>query len=316
VEVLITTGLAPADRDCLVESFPEVRFRAAAAGSSSHDPGLAQVLFADRVTEDFIAAASALEWIQVRSAGVDHLPLDAIAARGIALTNGRGAHGIPVAETALAMMLAFSTGLADYVDARRERRWVRPVIVPKRFELEGQTLLVVGLGDLGSSLARKARAIGMTVIGCDLAPPDPMPPLSRFVAAPDLDAALGGVDHVALCLPLTARSRGLFGRDRIGRLKRGAYFYNMGRGALVDQDALVAALEAGDIAGAGLDATATEPIPPDDPVWRTPNVLLTQHSGGASPHNSRRVTDLFSENLHRFRNGYPLLNVVDAARGY
>jgi len=315
--VLITTGLVDSDRDCLVEAFPEVRFRVEAGPCAPVcEPGAAQVLFCDRMPPDLLDRAPALEWIQARSAGVDHYPLTEIAARGIVLTNGRGAHGTPVAETALAMMLAFSTGLRYLLPAQSERRWIRPSVAPKRFELEGQTLTVIGLGDLGSTLARKARGIGMVVMGCDLVQPTDTACLARFVASAELDGALAAADHVALCVPLTPQNIGLIDARRLGIMRRGAYLYNMGRGALVDQAALIQALETGALAGAGLDATQSEPIPPDDPLWSAPNVILTQHVGGASPHNSRRVTDLFSQNLHRFRTGYPLLNVVDTDRGF
>jgi phosphoglycerate dehydrogenase-like enzyme len=317
VNVLITTTLNPEDLDCLLESFPEVDFRVVHGSDVGEvDPSDVDVLFCDNVGLDLLSRAASLRWIHGRSTGVDHLPLDEIARRGITLTNGRGAHGIPVAETALAMMLAFATGLPAYTAAQRERQWVRPVVAPKRFELEGQTLLVIGLGSLGSALARKARGIGMTVIGCDLTPGADSACVHRYVDVSGLDTALPQADHVALCLPLTTQTRGFMDRGRLSRLKPGAYLYNVGRGAVADQDAIVEALRRGSLAGAGLDVTAREPIPEDDPIWTAPNVILTQHSGGASPMNSRRAADLFSQNLHRFVYGYPLLNVVDPLRGY
>lgn len=303
--------------DCLLESFPEVRFRVETGrGGGDPDPGEAEVVFCWRVDGACIERAPALQWINVPSAGVDHLPLELIAERGIALTNGRGAHGIPVSETALAMMLAFSSGLPDYIAARAERRWVRPQVAPARFELEGQTLLVIGVGHVGSALARKARGIGMTVVGCDLRRSEGANGVHRWVALGELDWALAGADHVALCLPLTEQTRGIMGAQRIALMKPTAFLYNLGRGALVDQAAVIAALEQGKIAGAGLDTTLDEPIPQDDSIWSAPNIILTQHSAGASPMNSRRATDQFSENLHRYLNGYPLLNLVDPRQGY
>lgn len=317
MEALITTTLDQSHLDCLVESFPEVTFHIGRIDSIGNDAlAGARALFCDHVSADTIAAMRSLEWIHCRSAGVDHLPLDAIHDRGLLLTNGRGAHGTPVAEMVIAMMLAFGTGLHEYVRAQMQRAWVRPSVAPKRFELEGQTLLVVGLGHVGSALCRKARGLGMTVVGSDLVKPEDTAWVQRFVPVTSLDDVLPTAHHVALCLPLTPATRGLIGGERLHLMKRGAYLYNVGRGALVDQTALIDALAEGRLAGAGLDATEREPIPNDDPIWAAPNVILTQHSGGASPHNSRRSTDLFSENLHRFMNGYPLLNAVDPELGY
>lgn len=317
MRVLITTELEPDHLDCLVASFPEVDFRAVA----SSDPAQAsdfnpEVLFCVRASPELLDALPALRWIHARSAGVEHLPLQLIAERGILLTNGRGAHGVPVSETALAMMLAFATGLPALAAAQRDRAWVRPIVAPRRFELEGQTLLVVGLGDLGGTLVRKARGIGMRVVGCDRARPSGVVGLNGFVEMDEMDVALREADHVALCLPLTDDTRGLMSAARVAMLKRSAYLYNVGRGGLVDQSALVEALAEGKLAGAGLDVTEPEPLPPDHPLWGLPNVILTQHVAGASPHNSRRVTDQFSENLHRYQTGYPLLNLVDPGRGY
>ncbi len=155
MEVIVSTRLEESHLDCLVESFPEVVFH---VGVRDRMPdgalGAARVLFCDGVTSEMLHAMISVEWLHCRSAGVDHLPLEVIRERGIQLTNGRGAHGVPVSETVLAMMLAFGTGLHEFVKAQKERAWIRPSVVPGRFELEGQTLLVIGLGHVGATLAK------------------------------------------------------------------------------------------------------------------------------------------------------------------
>lgn len=317
MQVLITTRLDPDHLACLRESFPGVDFVVAPEAVESHPADVSpEVIFCGTLTVESLNRLPDVRWVQVRSAGVDHLPLEALAERGILLTNGSGAHGIPVAETVLAMMLAFATGLPAFVRAQDRVEWIRPQIAPRRFELENQTLLVIGLGDLGATLVRKARGIGMRVMGCDRSRPDGLAGLSRFVALEDVDTVLGEADHVALCLPLTKETRGFMSGERLAAMKSGSFLYNVGRGDLVDHDALLEALQSGHLAGAGLDVTSPEPLPVDHPLWRMPNVLLTQHIAGASPFNSRRVADLFSENLHRYMNGYPLLNLVDLRHGY
>lgn len=291
--------------------------RVAGRLEAADDPTFSpEILFCGRLTAELLDRLPDLRWVQVRSAGVDHLPLPELARRNIILTNGSGAHGVPVAETVIAMMTAFATGLPALIRAQDRKEWVRPAVAPCRFELENQTLLVVGLGDLGSALVRKARGLGMRVVGCDRQQVAGIAGLTRFVMVNDLDNSLPLADHVALCLPLTRHTAGIMNEHRIRLMKKGAYLYNVGRGGLVDQQALIESLQRGDLAGAGLDVTDPEPLPPDSPLWSMPNVLLTQHVGGASPHNSRRVADLFSENLHRYMNGYPLLNVVDLELGY
>lgn len=316
MQILITTQLDPDHLDCLLGSHPEDDFRVCTDGSVSSGDGFSpQVLLCGTCDEKLLEQLPDLQWVQVRSAGVDHLPLDVFARRDIVLTNGR-IHGIAVAETVLAMMLAFATGLHHLVQAQERCEWVRSAVAPEKFELENQTLLVIGLGDLGGTLVRKARGIGMRVMGCDVERKSGIQGLYRFLFPDRLPEALPEADHVALCLPLTPATRGFFNSQYIDAMKPTAYLYNVGRGPLIDQNALLKALQNGRIAGAGLDVTDPEPLPPGHPLWTAPNVILTQHIAGASPHNSLRITDLFSENLHRFKNGYPLLNVVDVARGY
>jgi D-2-hydroxyacid dehydrogenase (NADP+) len=145
---------------------------------------------------------------------------------------------------------------------------------------------------------------------------DPFPGLDGVYRSGDLSEILPEADHLALCLPGTAETRHLLGGREIALLKPSACVYNVGRGSALDQEALIAALRAGRIAGAGLDVTSSEPLPDDSPLWDLPNVIVGQHSSGHSPLNHDRITDIFAENLARYRAGAPLTNVVDKARGY
>ncbi|NUQ70746.1 MAG: D-2-hydroxyacid dehydrogenase [Chthonomonadales bacterium] len=315
--ILITTALDEDHLDTILGTYPDIEFRARIDRESAvEDDFSPHILLCDRLSAEDLERYPDLKWIQIRSAGVDHLPLDMIERRGIQLTNGKGAHGIPVAETALAMMFAFASGLPALVRAADRRDWIGRTVARSRFELDGQTLLVIGLGDLGATLARKARGLGMRVLGCDREPKPDLKALQGFVTVDQLDQALPQAHHVALCLPLTEDTQGIMSADRINRMRVGAYFYNVGRGLTVDHMALAAALTNGRLAGAGLDVTDPEPIPQDHPLWTLPNVLLTQHVGGASPYNAERITDLFTQNLHRFLQGVQLLNLVDPRRGY
>ena len=314
--VLVATELDSEDRRRLAEGFPGVEFVDGVGKERAAEmvPGR-EVMFGSVVTAEILARADAVKWIHTRSAGVNSLPFEELAARGITVTNSR-VHGTPIAENFLALMLAFATGLHVLMPMQLRREWNPDGTDGVKFELEGQTLLIVGLGDLGATLARKAKGLGMRVVGArkrDLPGPEGV---DEVIPLEGLTAALGRADHVALCLPLTRETTGFFREEHFRAMKGSAYLYNAGRGKSVDREALLQALRERWIAGAGLDTTDPEPLPPDDALWSLPNVLLTQHTSGSSPHLSRRVTDLFMENLRRYRSGEALLNVVDLKAGY
>ncbi|HEX2540262.1 MAG TPA: D-2-hydroxyacid dehydrogenase [Caldimonas sp.] len=261
-------------------------------------------------------AAPALQWIHQRGAGIDRIATPRLAASGLLLTNGSGNHAINIAEHVMGLMLAFARRLPALLETQRERRW-KPPPVKSLFELCGQTLVIVGFGAIGSALAQRARAFGMTVIGVRRTAAGPSREgAERVVAMSGLDAVLADADHVVLAAPLTAETHGLFSTARFKVMKRGAYLCNVGRGAIVDHDALLAALRAGQLAGAGLDVTEPEPLPAESPLWTEPNVIVTAHSSGLTPHSFERYQALLLENLGRFVRGEPLLNVVDVQRGY
>jgi phosphoglycerate dehydrogenase-like enzyme len=266
--------------------------------------------------DDVLAAAPCLRWLQQRGAGIDRIATPRLLASDIVLTNGSGNHAPNIAEHALAMMLAFARQLPALVRAQQASRWAPPA-VDRVFELGGQTLAVIGVGAIGSALAERARALGMRVIGVRRTAAAPLPPgFERVVGIGALDTALAEADHVVLTLPATAATENLFSSARFAAMKRGAHLYNVGRGAVVDQVALLAALQSGHLAGAGLDVTEPEPLPPESPLWAEPNVVITAHSSGLTPRSFERYQRLLLDNLQRWVRGEPLLNVVDKAAGY
>jgi phosphoglycerate dehydrogenase-like enzyme len=316
MRILVSTDLEPADRIRIEAAFPEVTFVDGIGKEAAVEsvPGC-EVMFGSVISKELLAAADALQWIHTRSAGVNSLPFEELAGRGVRVTNSSGAHGIPIAENTLAMMLAFAAGLHLLIPLKSRREWNPESVRNRKFELEGQTLLVIGLGDIGTTLASKARAMGMKALGIrrrDL----PSPSVDEVIPMERLLEALPRADHVALCLPLTPWTSGFFREQHFKAMKSTAYLYNAGRGKSVDSLALERALMEGWIAGAGLDTTDPEPIPPEDPLWSFPNVILTQHTSGSSPENSRRVTDIFIDNLRRYLSREPLENQVDLEARY
>ncbi|GIX07746.1 MAG: 3-phosphoglycerate dehydrogenase [Candidatus Poribacteria bacterium] len=263
--------------------------------------------------EDILERATRLRWVHMRSAGVDRYMPRALAERGITLTKGSGAYDIPIAEHVLAMMFAFARGLHRFIRNQIAGVWDRSY---RPVQLAGKTLGVYGMGSIGTELARKAHGLGMRVYGIAYHP-RPAPGFVEALWTPDrLDDLLEVSDFFAVCVPLTEATRGMFGRREFQRMKRTAYFFNIGRGATVRQDELIEALQAGEIAGAGLDVTDPEPLPPDSPLWKMENVILTPHISGSSDQTEQRADAIVLENIRRFAHDEPLLNVVHPDLGY
>ncbi|HEY7030159.1 MAG TPA: D-2-hydroxyacid dehydrogenase [Thermomicrobiales bacterium] len=276
----------------------------------------AEAVVAWRLEPAEIAAAPKLRWLQTVGAGVEDVIVPAMAERGVILTNNSGVHAPNISEHLLAMMLAFARRLPFQVRGQVAHEWRDETGRQGVFELDGQTLLVVGLGDIGQALAKRAHALGMEVIGVRRRGGELPEGVARVVGLPELGQVLPQAHHVAVCLPLTPLTRGLFVKDAFDRMRTGAYIYNIGRGPIIDTAALVAALSSGHLGGAGLDVTDPEPLPPNSPLWDMDNVIITSHTSGATPRYWDRAIAILESNIERFRAGGELLNVVDLAMGY
>lgn len=275
----------------------------------------AEIIFSKQYPPGTLDIAQKVRWVQAGTAGVNHLLAAGIGERGILLTNARGAHGTPIAEQTLALMFAFANRLPTLIHAQGDRQRVAPQVIHEKFELAGQTLCVIGLGDIGGTLAAKAKLLGMRVHGIRRSA-TPFPDLDTQYTPDQLLDALPQADHVALCLPLTDETTAIVGAAELRAMKPSAYIYNVGRGASIEANALIRALQEGWIAGAGLDCTDPEPLPPDSPLWAMDNVILAQHTSGSSPYNADRITQIFLDNLGCYRRDEPLNSVVDLDRGY
>ena len=250
-----------------------------------------------------------IKWIAVGGSGTDHLqPWDP--AR-ITVTNAAGAAADIMAEYVLGMMLSFSLGLPRFARQQRERVWAPHNLQP----IQGATLLILGMGGTGQAIARRAQAMGMSVIGVR-ARPAPAEHFDEVLAADALPGLWARADYVACCLPLTAATRGLIGAAAFAALRPSAVLIDVSRGGVVDGAALLAALDEGRLGGAALDVFQTEPLPPDHPFWTHEKVLITPHCSSSDDGWSARSFELFSRNLAAYRRGEPLVNVVDPHRGY
>lgn len=256
-----------------------------------------------------LQSAPNLKWLHSWAAGVDVTP--EVRSSPIAFTSSKGNGAIPLAEHVLLLMLMIARQMPDMLRAQSEHRWAKTV----HGELTGQTLGIIGLGNSGADLARKAKAFHMRVLGVRRTPA-PCPDVDEQFPLDRLHDFLGQSDWVAMTAPLTPQSKHMLGAAEFRAMKPSAYYICISRGATADPDALLRALNEGWIAGAGLDAHAVEPLPADSPFWSAPNTIITPHFGATTPLTYRRGADIFLDNLRRYVAGEALLNVVDKDAGY
>jgi glyoxylate/hydroxypyruvate reductase A len=282
-------------------------------GAADHAALLrAEVAFGSCPAE-VLEQAGGLRWLQLDSVGCDpYLRLDwpALSSR-LTVTNLRGFFSVPVAETGIAGVLALIRGIDHLIELRRAREWRALDMRSQLRTLNGARALIAGYGGIGHALESRLTAFGSAVetFGTPASGAD-------LTTLAELDDALPRADIAFLALPETAATAGLFGAGRLGLLQKTAILVNLGRGGLVDEDALVRLLDQGALAGAVLDVTQAEPLTSDSPLWRAPNVILTQHTAGGSAAEIDGKTDVFLANLKRYRTGLPLDSVVDWAKGY
>lgn len=266
---------------------------------------------------EVLAQAKQLRWIQWTAAGVERcLEQPLLRERGVLLTNTQRIAGPSMAEHVLMLMLALSRNLPYFEHEQRLGHWVRWQEAPAAADLDGKTLLVVGLGGIGTEVARRAHALGMRVIATR-ASGRTGPDYVSYVGLPEeLLKLTREADVVVNCAPLTPQTTGIFNREFFAAMKHSAYFISVGRGKSAVTADLVAALGDGTIAGAGLDVVDPEPLPAESPLWRLTNVIVTPHVSANTPVSQEQRAALLRENLRRYVAGEPMLAVVDVERGY
>lgn len=275
----------------------------------------AEVIHPGHWSDELWKAAPRLKWVQSGGAGVERFMTPDFVASPIILTNAQGVYAIPIADHVMAFVLHFSRGFNRLLRRQLEHEW-EDWETRSSDELCGKTLGVVGLGGIGSEVARRAKAFDMRVIAVRRRPERTSPFADEVRGADELSWLLRESDFVALCSALTQETRRLIGEAELRLMKSSAYLINIGRGGLIDEQALILALNAREIAGAGLDVFEKEPLPAESPLWDVPNVMITPHDSGNSSRSHERLMALFLENLRRYVVGESLLNVVDKGAGY
>lgn len=290
-----------------------------------------EVLYTFHLPDDLLSKAPRLRWVQLHSAGVNHLLGHPVMKSNVLITTSSGIHATPIAEYAFASMLAWSHRLPKVLYYQNRHEWPKGrwgIFVGQ--ELRGATLGIVGYGSIGREVGRIGKCFGMRVVAAKRSvgevtdtgyrvpgTGDPEAQVLDRIHPPErLAEMLAECDFVVVSVPLTPETKGLIGEEELRAMKPNAYLVNVSRGGIVDEPALIKALQEGWIAGAGLDVFEKEPLPPDSPLYDLDNVILSPHVAGFSPHYDERASDLFAENLRRYLAGEELLNLVDKGAGY
>lgn len=263
--------------------------------------------------------ASRLKWIHSPAAAVHQLMYPELINSNVILTNSTGVHGPVVAEHAIAVLLAMAKRLPQAMHYQARKIWAQELMwneYPRPREVAGATVLVVGLGGIGREFATRAKGLGMKVIAVRENPGKGAEPAHEVYGPDKIDELLPRADYVLLCTPVTPATNAIINKDRLNKMKHSACLINVARGPLIDDAALIDALQHDRIAGAALDVFVEEPLPPESPFWSLNNVLITPHTAAVTEKLWERHYDLIVENLNRFIAGKPLLNEVDKRRGY
>jgi phosphoglycerate dehydrogenase-like enzyme len=317
LNVVVGSLLTPELQQRFTAAFPEVTISFCEMEDVPSHLENADYVIAWSMRNGDIASAPKLKWVQTISAGVDRMDLKLLRDRGILVTNSSGVHAPNISEHIVSLMLAFARRLPIHFANQQRHAFSSEEGRRGGFEVNDQTLLVVGLGKIGEALAVRGKGLQMRVMATRRrlsiereTAADELFPLS------ELKERIAEADHVAITLPLTAETRNLFDREMLEAMKPGSYIYNIGRGPIIDQNALIDLLKSGHLGGAGLDVTTPEPLPTESELWDLPNVIITPHTSGYSPRLNERAVALWMENLRRMLDGRELLNIVDADAGY
>jgi len=258
--------------------------------------------------------AEKLEWLHLPSAGVENYTDKSLYYNDqLILTNSSGVYGKPIAEHVLALILSFNRNIPYYVEKKREKKWDKKY---KTRDFFNSKLAVLGLGDIGSEIAVRAKALGAEVMAVKKHITEVPEYVDQLYTTEEKHKVLKEADYIVLALPLTEETKGIISAEELKIMKDNAYIVNIGRGELIDQPALIKALKEKWIAGAGLDVTIPEPLPEDSQLWDIENVQITQHSSGFSPSNEIREFDIFLKNLKKYKHNEDLINEVDFELGY
>jgi len=305
----------------LRNAFPQINITQTSDDEEAKTEIVDAEVFYGAPSRDVFLAAKKLRWIHIPGTGIDRITgITEIVDSDVIVTNCRGPHAPSMGDHAIGMMIMLAHCMREQLEDQRLHRWEGDKYLGRQVELAGRTMGILALGDIGTAIARRAHGFGMQVYGVDLRPEIARQRARRWVrqvwGLERLVDMLRISDWFVVTAPITHISRGLVDRRMLGFLKNGAHVILMSRGNIVDQEALIDALQSGRVAGAGMDVMAKEPLPEDSPLWDMPNVVLSPHSSGVTPEMFEARRQIFRENLRRYLSCEPFLNVCDKQAGF
>ena len=302
----------------LQATFPTVDFRPAYTTEEQlRVVADAEVQFGT-LTREVYLAAKRLRWFHFIGIGFDHIVgnIPELVENEVVITNARGTHVIALADHVFAMILALAHNVPELLEDQRAHRWETLKYFGRMKELAGTTIGLLAMGDIGKAVAQRAQGFGMDVYAVDIRKMDPPPGVKEVWELDRLDDLIALSDWLVVTAPLTPQTRGMINRSRLERLKKGAAVIAVSRGGIVDEDALLDGLRSGHLGGAAFDIFAQEPLPPDNPLWDAPNMLISPHCSPDSLQMWVRRKQIFKENLRRFLADEPMVNVCNKRAGY
>lgn len=306
--------------ESLRQRFPHIRFIHATTPEQRSE-GLADcdIAYTWILKDDEAAKAASLKWVHTSAVAVETLCLPELFARGVAVSNTRGVQAVPIAEHVMAVTLALAKQVPFVIENQQQARWAQNEFMGARLPwlLKGRTLGLIGVGTIGSEIATRAEAFGMRVIALRRRPAyGTIGHVERVYGKDQLDEFLSQSHVLVICAPLTPETHSMMGAAQFAQMPQGAIVVNVGRAKIIDTDALIGALGGGHLGGASLDVFPQEPLPPEHPLWTTPNVILTPHTSGFRQGHWEDVIELFGDNLDRWLRGEPLKFRIEPELGY
>lgn len=315
---IVLANAPPKERlTALQKAYPNVQFVSGANRADSAKQLADADAFFGGMTADEWEMAEKVRWIQSPSAGVEWMwKIPGLAESNVVVTNARGAHAATIAEHTFALLLAHTRAVKVHYDYMAKKQWVRGDMSKYLSGIKGLTMGIIGFGNIGRNIGRRAAAFEMNVLAVDAHPGAPGDGAKEVWPLERLNDMCRQTDVLTISAPITPQTRGMVGREQINLMKDGSYLLQVSRGGIVDEPSLIEALKSGKLAAAGLDVQATEPMEPSDPLWDAPNILLTPHDSGVSGLTTDLMWSIFFENVGRFVKGQELTNIVDKKLGY
>lgn len=320
MNIVSTAKMSDKHQSKLMDSFPQHQFSffngMADTPAESLEKAQVLVTYGEDLTSEIVKKMSSLQWIQVLSAGLELMPFDALIERQVVVANARGIHQIPMAEYTMGMILQLARQGFEFYNLQKKSQWDRSLRVDEAY---GKTLGILGIGAIGTEIAKRAKAFGMNVLGLrrsEVSQNSTMEYVDEIVSLENKEKLFRESDYIVVLLPITAETTHFVGAEELSMMKSSAYLINIARGQVIDEEALLIALQDKKVAGAVLDVFKEEPLPSTHPFWQLKNLIITPHTSGRSPYYMQRALEIFHENLNKYPEVEDMKNVIKMEQGY